>query len=42
VDLETDDPDRPPELLDFLGALADRCERELGTDRASRPARPTA
>jgi hypothetical protein len=41
VDLETDDPDRPPELLDFLGALADRCERELGTDRASRPARPT-
>ena len=30
VDLETDDPDHPPELLDFLGALAERCERELG------------
>ena len=30
VDLESDDPDRPPELLDFLGALVERCERELG------------
>jgi hypothetical protein len=29
VDLETSDPDRPPELLDLLGALAERCEREL-------------
>ena len=30
VDLDTEDPDRPPELLAFLGALADRCEAELG------------
>lgn len=30
VDLETDDPRHPPELLDFLGALAERCERALG------------
>jgi hypothetical protein len=30
VDLETEDPDHPPELLDFLGELAERCERELG------------
>ncbi len=30
IDLETDDPDHPPELLDFLGALVERCERELG------------
>jgi hypothetical protein len=29
VDLEASDPDRPNELLDFLGALAERCEREL-------------
>jgi hypothetical protein len=26
VDLETEDPDHPPELLDFLGALVERCE----------------
>jgi hypothetical protein len=26
VDLETDDPHHPPELLDFLGALVERCE----------------
>jgi hypothetical protein len=30
VDLETDDPRHPPELLDFLGSLVERCERELG------------
>jgi SIR2-like domain len=30
VDLETRDPDHPPELLDFLRALVERCERELG------------
>jgi hypothetical protein len=30
VDLHARDPDHPPELLEFLGALADRCERELG------------
>jgi hypothetical protein len=24
------DPDHPPELLDFVRSLADRCERELG------------
>jgi hypothetical protein len=30
VDLQTSDPDHPPELLDFLGALVKRCERELG------------
>jgi hypothetical protein len=30
VDLDADEPDRPPELLAFLRALADRCERELG------------
>jgi hypothetical protein len=30
VDLEADDPERPRELLDFLGGLADRAERELG------------
>jgi hypothetical protein len=30
VDLETDDPRHPPELLDFLGSLAERCERALG------------
>jgi hypothetical protein len=34
VDLEAADPDHPPELLEFLGALAERCEREL----AGRPA----
>jgi hypothetical protein len=39
VDLEAEDEDRPPELLAFLGALADRCERELG-DRAAAPAAP--
>jgi hypothetical protein len=26
VDLETDDPDHPPELLEFLGGLVARCE----------------
>lgn len=30
VDLETDEPERPPELLELLGGLAERCERELG------------
>jgi hypothetical protein len=30
VDLETDDPRHPPELLDFLGSLAERCESALG------------
>jgi hypothetical protein len=30
VDLDTDEPDRPPELLHLLEALARRCERELG------------
>jgi hypothetical protein len=30
VDLEAEDIDRPRELLAFLEALADRCERELG------------
>lgn len=30
VDLEASDPDRPPELLDFVTRLAERCERELG------------
>jgi hypothetical protein len=30
IDLDVDDPDHPPELLDFLGALAARCESELG------------
>jgi hypothetical protein len=30
VDLQSDDPQHPPELLDFLGALAERCERALG------------
>ncbi len=29
VDLEASDPVHPPELLDFLSALAERCEREL-------------
>ncbi len=29
VDLEASDPAHPPELLDFLSALAERCEREL-------------
>jgi hypothetical protein len=29
VDLETEDPDHPPELLAFLGALVERCERSL-------------
>ncbi len=29
IDLEASDPDHPPELLAFLGALAERCEREL-------------
>jgi hypothetical protein len=39
VDLETAEPDRPPELLAFLAGLVDRCERELeGEDRA--PAAP--
>ena len=36
VDLEAEDVDRPRELLAFLQALADRCERELG----GRPAAP--
>jgi hypothetical protein len=36
IDLESDDPDHPPELLDFLGSLAERCERELGR-RAALP-----
>jgi hypothetical protein len=36
VDLETKDPDHPPELLDFLRALVARCERELGGGRAPR------
>ena len=27
VDLEAGDPDHPPELLAFLGGLAERCER---------------
>lgn len=30
VDLEASDPDHPPELLDFITALAERCDRELG------------
>jgi hypothetical protein len=30
VDLDTEAPDRPPELLHLLDALARRCERELG------------
>jgi hypothetical protein len=30
VDLETDEPERPPELLELLGGLVERCERELG------------
>jgi hypothetical protein len=30
VDLNASDPDHPPELLDFVRSLADRCERELG------------
>jgi hypothetical protein len=30
VDLGASDLDHPPELLDFLTALAERCERELG------------
>jgi glycine oxidase len=34
VDLEADDAERPRELLDFLAALAARCERELGPGRA--------
>jgi hypothetical protein len=33
VDLETADPDHPPELLAFLGGLVERCERELGHGR---------
>jgi hypothetical protein len=33
LDLETDDPDHPPELLAFLGDLVERCERELGRGR---------
>jgi hypothetical protein len=37
VDLETDDPLHPPELLDFLGGLAERCERELGRRIAVAP-----
>jgi hypothetical protein len=40
VDLETDDPQHPPELLDFLGALAERCERALG--RRARVPPPTS
>jgi hypothetical protein len=38
VDLEAGDTDRPRELLAFLGALADRCERELRGRPASPPA----
>lgn len=40
VDLEAGDPERPRELLAFLEALADRCERELGegTTLGSAPA----
>jgi hypothetical protein len=34
VDLEASDPAHPPELLSFLGALADRCEAALGGDRS--------
>lgn len=34
VDLETADPERPPELLALLGGLVERCERTLGTDAA--------
>src|SRR5512138_3712544 len=39
VDLEARDPDHPPELLAFLSALADRCERELGPAPPLRPPR---
>jgi hypothetical protein len=35
VDLEAEDVERPRELLEFLRALADRCERELGPRHAS-------
>jgi hypothetical protein len=38
VDLETEDPDHPPELLDFLRGLAERCERSLLAP--GRPATP--
>jgi hypothetical protein len=40
VDLEAEDTERPRELLAFLEALADRCERELGarTTLGSAPA----
>lgn len=37
VDLDAGDPGRPAELLEFLGALADRCERELGGTEAPAP-----
>jgi hypothetical protein len=40
IDLEVEDPDRPGELLELLGALVERCERELGDPR--RPERPRA
>jgi hypothetical protein len=40
VDLETDDPDHPPELLDFLGELVERCERELGGRPEMTPVAP--
>jgi hypothetical protein len=37
IDLETDDPQHPPELLDFLGTLVERCERDLGRRLAPPP-----
>lgn len=39
VDLEAEDPERPAELLDFLGALLERCERDLAPGRVSAPGR---
>ncbi len=38
VDLEAEDVERPRELLEFLEALAERCERELGTRPEARAA----
>jgi SIR2-like domain len=40
VDLHARDPDRPQELLAFLGDLVSRCERELGP-RSSASGAPT-
>lgn len=37
VDLESDEPQHPPELLDLLGSLAERCERALGRRARTRP-----